>query len=319
MCRGSGSACIVMLKVAVTGATGFIGRQLVSEHLERGDRVEILSRGKAFLPTRAHCHVGDLAGSIPVGFPGDVDVLYHCAAELRNARRMESTNVYGTRQLADAAEGRVGRWIQLSSVGVYGQHREGLIDETWPLLPDTLYERTKVTAERIVQERADKGAFRAVILRPSIVFGRGMPNRSLLQLGALIERGLFFFVGPEGASANYVPATNVVHALMLCALHPAAIGNTYNLSNWTTIEQFVAAIATARRVPCPTTRVSLAAARAMARLAKWVPGSPLTVSRIDALSARSRYSIRKIEEELGYRHRIGLDDGLRQLFDPTAR
>ena len=219
-----------MLKVAITGASGFIGRQLVSEHLARGDKVNILSRRDVSFPKEVCCYVGDIARDLPHGFPGDADILYHCAAELKDPGRMTETNVLGTRRLVDAADGRIGRWVQLSSVGVYGQHREGLIDEAWPISPDNDYERTKATADQIVQERACKGAFGLVTLRPSIVFGRGMPNRSLLQLGAVIERGLFFFVGPAGASANYVPAPSVVSALVLCGTHPAATGNPYALT-----------------------------------------------------------------------------------------
>lgn len=303
-----------MLKVAITGASGFIGRQLVSEHLARGDKVNILSRRDVSFPKEVCCYVGDIARDLPHGFPGDADILYHCAAELKDPGRMTETNVLGTRRLVDAADGRIGRWVQLSSVGVYGQHREGLIDEAWPISPDNDYERTKATADQIVQERACKGAFGLVTLRPSIVFGRGMPNRSLLQLGAVIERGLFFFVGPAGASANYVPAPSVVSALVLCGTHPAATGNTYNLSDWTTIEEFVATIAAVRGVPCPTIRIPLGAARAIATAIGWLPGCPLTISRVDALSGRSRYPITRIEEELGYRHQKRIDACLRDLF-----
>ncbi len=89
------------------------------------------------------------------------------------------------------------------------------------------------------------------MLRPTIVFGAGMPNRSIAQMIAVIQRGLFFFIGRRGASANYVHVSNVVDALVLCGTSPCASGRIYNLSDWTTVEDFARAIADALGRPRP--------------------------------------------------------------------
>jgi nucleoside-diphosphate-sugar epimerase len=57
------------------------------------------------------------------------DVLCQCAAERPDALRMNAVNVEGTRKLLAAAVGNVGRWIQLSSLGVYGSTRSGVVRE----------------------------------------------------------------------------------------------------------------------------------------------------------------------------------------------
>jgi nucleoside-diphosphate-sugar epimerase len=44
-----------------------------------------------------------------------------------------------------------------------------------------------------------------------------------------------------------------------------------------------------------------------------LPGMPLTEARVDALSGHAIYSIEKIERELGYRHPVSMEDGLREL------
>lgn len=302
-----------MVTVAITGATGFIGRRLVGEHLRRGDRVRILTRQTGSRTcSGAETIIGDLTmDALPPSFPGTADVLYHCAAELHDVGRMSAVNAVGTQQLASAASGRIGRWVQLSSVGVYGPHSDGEITEDAMLQPANLYEISKARGDSAVLDAAARGGFVCTVLRPSIVFGPGMPNRSLFQLAAMVRRRLFFHIGPPGASANYIPADNVVDALLLCATHPAAAGRTYNLSDWTTMEDFVAIVANTQGVPPPRLRLPLAPMRALAAVAGLFPGSPLTVGRVAALSGRSRYPTRRIEAELGYRHRIDLATGLR--------
>lgn len=304
--------------VAITGASGFIGRRLVAEHVRRGDRIRVLTRrADVDFPAGVETCIGDLAGeTLPPGFPGEADVLYHCAAELSDPTRMRAVNVDGAQRLADAAAGRIGRWVQLSSVGVYGSRADGEITEDTPLRPTNDYEVTKAAGDNSVLDAAARGSFACTLLRPSIVFGPGMPNSALFQLAGAIRRGLFFYVGPQGAIVNYVFVDNVIDALLLCGSHPAAAGRIYNLSDWLPMESFVETIAATLGVPRPRLRLPLAPVRAIAAVAGLFPGSPLTVARVDALSRRSRYPVRRIESELGYHHRVSIADGLRVTLAP---
>jgi len=307
------------MTVGITGASGFIGSALVERHLASGDAVRVLTRSRR-ASAGAGLHVvvfGDLAAPDEslTRFTDGLDVLYHCAGEVRDQARMRAVNVEGTRALLAAADGRIGRWVQLSSAGVYGRHREGVVVEETPLSPAGLYEETKAAADTLVLAAAHQRRLAsAVILRPSIVFGAGMPNQSIAQMAGVIDRGLFFFIGPPGASANYVHRSNVVDALVLCASAPAADRRVYNLSDWCTIEDFAGAIADALgrrrpslRLPEPPVR---AAVRTFGRLAKL----PLTESRVDALVNRSRYPIARIEQELGYGGSVSIADGVAQMI-----
>ena len=89
--------------VAITGGTGFIGKHLIARHVARGDKVRYLTRRKAAENVRgAVAHTGNLGSSVDElrQFVHGADVLYHCAAELRNEAEMESTNVLGTASAA---------------------------------------------------------------------------------------------------------------------------------------------------------------------------------------------------------------------------
>jgi nucleoside-diphosphate-sugar epimerase len=299
--------------VAVTGGTGFVGTGLVHAHLARGDEVRVLTRREAASShSGARLFRGDLADAdIPTGFIAGADVLYHCAGELRDETRMQAVHVESTRRLLEQATGSVDRWVQLSSVGVYGPRREGTITEETSQAPVGTYERTKAESDTLVRAASRGGALDAVILRPSNIFGAGMPNQSLFALFDAVDRGLFFFVGPKGASANYIPVENVVDALLLCGTSRAAAGEVFNLSAFTVLEDFIGMIAAALGKVPPRLRLPRMPLRAAAAVLSFVPGWPLTVSRVDALSGRAVYSTEHIESKLGYRLRVSVPDALR--------
>jgi nucleoside-diphosphate-sugar epimerase len=247
-------------------------------------------------------------------FADGLDVLYHCAGEVADERLMWRVNVAGTRALLRAAKGRVGRWVQLSSVGVYGR-RTGVVNEDTPLDPRGTYEASKVQSDLLVLEARRLGHLpSAVVLRPSIVFGTGMPNQSIAQMIRMIERRLFFFIGDPGASANYVHVSNVVEALVLCARSAEADGRVYNVSDWCTIEDFCGAIAEALGHRRPRLRLPEGPVRAAVRVCSSLGSRPpLTSSRIDALVGRARYPIDRIQCELRYALTVSTPRGLETM------
>lgn len=305
-----------MLTIGVTGGSGFIGSALIERHRGAGDVVRCLTRRRDRLPQGVEAVEGDLAAPDEslTRFCEGLDILYHCAAEINDERRMPRVNVDGVSALLRAAAGRIGRWVQLSSIGVYGRHLTGVISEATPLAPRTLYEQTKTEADTLVLEAARTHQVPSCsILRPSIVFGAGMPNQSLVQMVGMIRRGLFFFIGRSGASANYVHVSNVADALLLCGTSPAAAGRVYNLSDWCTVEEFAGAIADSLGRPRPRFRVPERLVRCAIRMAGRFANLPLTESRVDALVSRSRYSTERIERDLGYAHAVSIPEGLAGL------
>lgn len=303
--------------VSITGARGFIGRRLAAAHAERGDEVRVLTRTvDCTLPNGYTAFVGDLAvpDTVPAAFLDGAEVFYHCAGELRNESAMAAVNVGGTRRLLGLAPGRIHRWVQLSSVGVYGPRRAGAVYEDAPLNPANTYERTKAEADRLVEEAAAEGGFEWTMLRPSIVYGPGMPNASLRQLAAMVRRGLFFFIGGPGARANYVHVDDVVAALVLCGTHPRAPGRVFNLSDCSAFEDFIAAIAAACGVSMPKRRLPERLVRMLAAAFGWLPGNPLTVARIDAMTGRATYPADRIAAELGFACQVPLAAGIAQTL-----
>lgn len=311
-----------MMEVAVTGGRGFIGKKLVEALVARGDRVRVLTRrenagdwpGVEFVK-------GDLTSSATDlrAFLGDAEILFHCAGEIQKTALMREVHVLGTERLIEAACGRIGRWVQLSSVGAYGPVRSGDIVEECAEAPVGEYETTKTEADALVRSAGGSGAFSAAILRPSIVYGPTMTNQSLFQLIGAVQRSWFLFIGKPGAYANYVHVDNVVEALLFCGDRPEAGGRTYIVSDYCTMEEWIAMISAALGRPPPGLRLPETAARAAVALGKFLPGFPLTESRLGALTNFARYSDERIRRELGYRPIIGMDAGILQMVKQWRR
>jgi nucleoside-diphosphate-sugar epimerase len=291
--------------VALTGGKGFVGRRLAALHLQAGDTVRVLSRGRAGKSAEGiEVHSGDLGSRDPdvTRFAAGADVIYHCAAELFDESRMQRVNIDGTRALIHAAAGRVGRFVYLSSVGVYSQPRKGAIGEDTVLSPHNEYERSK--ADGLVREAGTRLPW--VILRPSKIIGVGTHDVALYQLMSLMRRGLFFHVGAPGASANYIAVENVAAALMLCGWHAMAPGQTSNLSDWRSYEAFFDSLADA----LGSRRSRLHLPESLARSIAVPPFQPLTRARIDGLTSRCRYPIARIEKMLAYSHKVSMEQCL---------
>lgn len=303
--------------VAITGGTGFIGRHLMARHAARGDQVRYLTRRKAVEGIHgAIAYVGSLNSSLNDlrRFVSGVDVLYHCAAELRDEAEMHKTNVLGTANLIAAAGGHIGRWVQLSSTGIYGNGRYGDIREETGINPGNAYERSKSESDQLVFAAAEKQNLQCVVLRPSNVYGTDMPNQSLFQLIRVIDKGVFFFIGAYGAVANYIHVENVVDALVLCGTAELPVnGRVYIVSDHRTLEDFVGIIAASLGKKKPQKRMPESLARFAVALNAFFPGFPLTPSRLNALTNRTVYRTNRIESELGYKNKISMEEGIGEL------
>jgi|SaaInlStandDraft_4_1057021.scaffolds.fasta_scaffold05798_4 nucleoside-diphosphate-sugar epimerase len=299
--------------IAITGGSGFIGKRLVNHHIQQGDRVRLLSRKPLLKDTSVQYFFGDLSnpGVDLASFVDNVDILYHCAGEVNNEFLMQELHVNGTQRLIDAAQGKIGRWVQLSSVGVYGTCQDGTITENSKEQPFGIYERTKTESDKIVKN----SGISYVILRPSNVFGMEMTNQSLFQLIHMINKGLFFYLGREGVLVNYIDVKDVVEALFLCGNHHNAPGKVYNLSQTITLEKMVLAFSLGLGVKNKFLRLPEVPIRALVKIFTIFFKPPLTSTRIDALTNRCTYKSNKIIEELNFEFKSTLEGSFQLIAE----
>lgn len=301
--------------VCVTGARGFIGRHLVARlRTIGGVRLRVLSRTadpQSFPECQVHRIDLTESGSSLAVFLEGADVLVHCAGEIRDQTKMKAVHVHGTAALLEAAGARRAerakplRWVQLSSVGVYGPPSEpGLprvVTEDTEPNPVGEYEQTKTAADRLVLEAARLGFVAPTIIRPSVVFGADMPNPSLRQLAECVQRGFFFHVGRREAVATYIHVGDVVDVIEQAVLNERMQNEVYNVSNDCSVEEMIDGIAAGAGVRPPRMRLPEQPLRLLLRL---LPGSlagPLTIERLNALVSRTTYPSRKLSSHIGYK------------------
>lgn len=296
--------------VAITGGTGFIGAEIASRHRTAGDEVRVLSRSSGSYQADLTDPRADFSA-----FVANVDVLYHCAGEIRDPRRMQDLNVGGTQRLIAAAGGSVRHWVQMSSVGAYGPHRNDTVTEDTPQGPVGPYETTKTEADEAVLAAARGGAFACTILRPSNVIGRRMVSRSAFHMISAIAGGYFLFIGRPGAQTNYVAVENVAEAAICCSKRAPDTPKVFIVSDGCTFEDFAQVVAHRLGRSTPSLRLPEGLARILATTAGRVRGFPLTPSRVQAMTVRATYSSNALRQQLGYCPPVSIKQAIADLVD----
>ena len=258
----------------VTGASGFIGANLVHELVARGHKVKALLRPQSDLRglqgadfERVEGDVSDRA-RLENGLKG-CDWCFHVAASyhlwLRDYAPMYAANVAGTRNVIEAAAARgCARIVYTSTVGCMGLPQPDAngnlvpTDETAPVAEAQMsnhYKRSKWQAEQVAGELARQGR-PVVIVNPSAPVGprdvKPTPTGQVIvdflnrAMPAYLDTGL-----------NWVHVRDVAVGHILAA-EKGRIGERYILGhadgNWTMREAF-AVLAEITGVPAPRTRI----------------------------------------------------------------
>lgn len=220
----------------VTGAAGFVGRQLCRRLRAAGHPVRGLAR-------RADAELTALGVDVvtgDLGAPGawqdavaGADCIIHCAALAAFDAGPAATaiNVEGTRRLLEAAK-KTGappaRFVFVSTIGAVdraaGDPCTAPLDENSPPVPTSAYGRSKLEAEQLV--RAAGVPF--CIVRPAMVVGGDMRSDShfAVFIRAALRRAPLAWPAWPGAF-SVVHVDDLAAALELCATHPDAAGRTF--------------------------------------------------------------------------------------------
>jgi nucleoside-diphosphate-sugar epimerase len=213
----------VPVHMLVTGASGYIGRNLVARLRDDVAGSDVLGVDRSV----PHDGVGsvrrvDLAAASATETADLLkgsDTVFHLAAARTDwgldYGSYERDNVVATRRLIEAARiAGVRRWVYFGTVGVYGPSAEA-IDESSPMRPDTDYGRTKAIAENELVHAADRHGWSLRILRPSAVFSEEQPdNTNLYRLIEAIRRRRFVMIG----DGSEIKTTSYLHNVVDAAL-----------------------------------------------------------------------------------------------------
>ncbi len=264
-------------RVAVLGATGFIGRAVARALAARGASVQLLVRDPA-----AAARLRDtLAGAADIvacdaGMPGELEGVleqvrpavtfnlagygvdprerYETSAELINALLPERLCVALARRRDQAWTGQA--LVHVGSALEYGRAAGNLAEDT-PETPDTLYGRTKLDGTRALARLCPELGLPGLTARLFTIYGPGEHEGRLLPSllrAAVSGSGLDLTSGEQQRDFTYVE--DVAEGLLRLALSPAPAGAVVNLATGTlvTVRAFVERAAAVLGIPAEKLR-----------------------------------------------------------------
>ncbi|MBP6582440.1 MAG: NAD-dependent epimerase/dehydratase family protein [Chromatiaceae bacterium] len=322
------------LPVLVTGATGKVGRHLVQALLGEGARVTVLTRA----PEKARtlwpgapvtCRAGDLgdAASLAAALVG-IDCVFHLAsyspgpdeADIYEAPAHWTVSAEGTRNLVAAAvlSGGIHRLVYLSSIKVMGDAAGAgpqPADEQTAPLPDSLYGRAKLEAERQVLTSGGTGGLPTCVLRLPMVYGLAGQGNIARMIDA-VARHRFPPWPPIDNRRSAIHVEDAIRAALLAAWHPQAVGQIFLVTDGEhySTRWLYKQIRLALGLPLPRWAIPLWVlwfAASLGSLGERLTGRamPLTRAGLSKLTGDAWFSSERIRQELGFQshHRLSAE------------
>lgn len=226
------------MRVVVTGAGGFVGREIVRLLLARGDAVVGIDTAAGGIPAGARAIAGDLGDAAvrAAALDGGCDALIHLAtvpggaaeADPAASRRINVDAMYDL--LLEAAAANPGlrpglRVVYASSIAVFGDPLPALVDDATPLSPKMIYGGHKAMMEHAVAMFSNRGLIDGVTVRLPGILARpkgpsGMKSAFMSDLFHALKAGDAFTCPVAAAGTIWAQsvrqcARNFVHALTL--------------------------------------------------------------------------------------------------------
>lgn len=295
------------MRLLVTGATGFIGSQLVRAARVHGHDVvatgllnTTIEQQRADRLAAEGIAVVDGSLRVPAFAKRLVqgcEVVIHLGAAQRAAGVPESyffdVNVEGTKLLLEnCVRAGVRRFVYGSTIAVYGSAGGLALSEDAPIAPDDAHGESKAAAEKVVRSFNDR--LETTIARIGETYGP--EDLRLLKSFEAARRGLLPIVGAPRNLHQPIHVRDLVQALLLAAEHPAAKGETFVLAG-----------------PSPIT------SRELLRTIKETSGIPahplrLPLFRLDFFRKPISFRTDKARALLGFEPSIPFDVGVRDTF-----
>jgi uncharacterized protein YbjT (DUF2867 family) len=210
------------MRVLITGATGFVGREILRQLHQQGHSIRILARNRASSRVqeaisrwRAEVHPGNILEPASLeGALSGVEAVIHLVGIISEVGQSTFENVHtrGTRHMVAAAQQAcVTRFIHMSALGT----RPNAVSR---------YHQSKWAAEELIRH----SGLQFTIFRPSLIYG---PEDQFVNLFAEIVRRspIVPLMGSPRARFQPVPVEAVAAAFTRSLAEPRSIDQTYDL------------------------------------------------------------------------------------------
>lgn len=322
--------------VLVTGGSGFLGRAIVKQLLEKDLKVKILCRKSYPDLVKAGCKIvqGEISDKKLVNQAvKDCEIVFHTAAKAGiEEPRSEYVriNVTGTENIINACkENRVKRLVYTSSPSVV--FSEGGIegaDESLPYPADhkAYYPETKALAEKLVLKAASEELC-TVSLRPHLIWGPG-DNHLAPRLISKAKAGKLKLIGDGSNLVDTVYIDNAADAHILAAerLYPGSdiCGKAYFITNDDPrpIKEIINSMIGADGVEPVNKTIPLWLASAVGfvceriwKIFKLKNEPPVTPWVAKEMATPHWFDISAAKKDLNYNPKVTIDEGMKRLTD----
>jgi len=305
----------------VTGASGFLGSEIVRLARTAGWRVRALVRNPRKQVEGIEIIQGDIADSLVLRRACEgVSAIVHAAGlahvfgpEAKDPTRFNAVNEAGTGNVVDAAlESGVPHIVLVSSVSVYGSYSGAKCNETVPCHPQGPYAISKWRGELKATERITRGRGSLTILRFATIYGEGDRGNVAKLIGAL-DRGRFIWPGSGLNQKSLIYKEDAARACLRALEYTVSGTEIFNVSAQSaTMREIVSAICQALGRPIPRLgipSVLLKAAEAMSRRM----GDPGQLGqRLQKFIHDDVYDGSKFEATFDFWPAISLSEGMRR-------
>ena len=306
-------------KIFITGATGYVGQNLVNSLVKKGCLLYILTRNESSIFSNnkdVNIIIGDITD--PIILPSDIDIIYHCAGVIYQKEEIERVNVMGTKNIVNIATQNKCKLIYLSSAGVIGKTKDNIINEDTICSPENKYEISKYKAEQIVIEAIKKG-LNAHILRPTTIFGfkKNIKNDSFFKLMRAMRNDSYLNIG-QGIY-NIVHIDEVVKAMELLSGINIMNGSIYLINNTIPYKNMDILVKNTppvinkktKKLYIPIAFISTIFLTSICFLIN--KKNPLTFSRLKALTNKKIYSQNKILETTLFKNTLTTEEYIKKV------
>jgi nucleoside-diphosphate-sugar epimerase len=309
-----------MMRALVTGASGFVGRHVVTAlHRERFSVRALVKEpsDRCDWGLKVERYVGNLLDREAMrAAVRDVQLVLHCAAALpgraTTASEIHEVNEEGTRNLVDAClDGGRPRIVFISTDSVYGDANHCGADENTRVDPNYFtegnYPRAKLNAEAIIMAAYRDAALPVSIVRPCLMYGPGCSSGNDI-LRAWAQKRVHLLVDGGAARLSLLFVKDAAAAILLAGTRAEAIGQIYNLSDGESYSRREILEALARITGTRKFYVSVSSRTAI------VASRILGDARRVAFATNSHViDSSKIRQDLGFIPRTPLQAGLRVI------
>lgn len=310
----------------ITGASGFIGRVLCQQLRERRVKVRAGMRQMLEGPWDEVVSYDLASQKLPEDALAGVDTVFHLAGKAhalsetcQDEEQYFQINAEGTSTLLQAAkDAGVRRFVFFSSVKAMGEGADDCQDESASCRPETPYGKSKLAAEILVLE----GGYipEPVVLRLSMVYGCSRKG-NLPRMIEAVRKGHFPPLPEVGNQRSMVHVEDVVQAALLVAEKPAAVGQTYIVTDGRaySTRQLYEWICKVLDKPVPVWTISPGLLKVLAKMGDGIGRMRgrrflFDSGALDKLIGSACYSSEKIERELGFRPKLDFHSALPEII-----